>query len=129
MKRPAVTPGRISAAVILVAVTVVVYQLRTLGIIREPFMTFFVRYPAMFSVPDGKIAIYGLMPDGVSSTRMQLASGEQRPVQLVNNVFYVELGASDLPQATTWEKAGRDQSREFHFPPDVGGVVCDREQP
>lgn len=79
------------------------------------------------TIPDGKVAFYGLLPDGVSSLQMQLSDGQRRSIQLINNVFYTELAATELPQSLSWERNGRSYSRDFHFPPDVSNVVCARD--
>ena len=51
MRLPAVTTRRLIWAATLLAVAVLLYQLRALGPVRGTYMTVFVRYPALFWAP------------------------------------------------------------------------------
>lgn len=77
------------------------------------------------NVPDGKVAIYGLIPDLSGSATFTLASGGTQAADIQNNVLYQNFDEGDLPTRLDWTPTGGSaETMDWEFPPSTTAPVC-----
>jgi hypothetical protein len=97
MRVPTVTRGRLVALGFLVALLVVLYQFRALPIIRGPYMTFLVQYPALFWGPLFAGLLFG---GGHYGLRALLGGQEARRLVHRHSRFVLRFGREWNPWMT-----------------------------
>jgi hypothetical protein len=79
------------------------------------------------NAPRDIIAIYGLVPDGVTSVRLTSPDGTVRSAPVTNNGWYLALSrlpAEGRPAFATWERSGTESERQpVSWSPDVA-IPC-----
>ena len=77
------------------------------------------------TVPTGKVAVYGLVPDGARDVALELRDGTRLPQTIEGNLLYSTTdnpSAATVPVAVTWVEADRTVS--VRVPEQEPGVLC-----
>jgi hypothetical protein len=65
------------------------------------------------SIPDGVVAVYGLVPDAAQDVRLSLANGTTLAGDVQGNYLYAEVPVTspdELPTSVSWPTADGDES-------------------
>lgn len=74
---------------------------------------------------NNRLAVQGILPDGVSDVGLKRADGSTTPIAVRGNAFSVKVDKDEpLPTAVEWDDASGRQSAPAHIPSDAAAEVC-----
>lgn len=82
------------------------------------------------SIPQGEVALYGLVPNGVADLVLHRSSGPDESVTIANNAYFLEtsLTSGGLPTSLSWNSpTGEPGTLDLQLPDDATTAVCGPE--